>query len=159
MKELVGKAVKKRLESMEDGEVEHVMKYTTNDVTKEAASKEVVKRISKKEDLDSYFDKSSDPALRKAAGQEIAKRLGTQDYAGRAPQKRWTQETRDAYERYQELRTSDDIKKDSQIYLNATDEEKAELREIKKQLGQGDDDAAIMQEYREARAEILKNYQ
>lgn len=158
MKDLVGKAVKKRLEGMEDGEVEHVMKYTTNDVTKEAASKEVVKRVSKKEDLDGYFDNTSDPALRKAAGQEIAKRLGTQDYAGRSPQKRWTQETRDAYERYQELRTSADIHEDSQIYLKATDSDKAELREIKKQLGQGGDDAAIMQEYREARKEILKNY-
>jgi hypothetical protein len=159
MKDIVGKAIKTRLEAADDSELPTIYKYTTNELTKKTAGSEMTKRISKNEELDEYFDKQRDPVLRKAAASEIAKRLGTQDYAGKAPQAKWTQETKDAHERYQELRTAADVKEDCQLtLLKVSDEDKAELREIKKYLGQGGDDAAIMQEYREARAEILKNY-
>jgi hypothetical protein len=140
---------------------------------KDIAGKVLKKRVGEmtSEELSDLVDHGSGVAKAEAA-KGVAKQQGgegSEDIYGRKAGSDWEEPTRKAWERYQELRNSTDVAEDTQLAINikrAKDAgDKATLAKLKSQkealdnlhrrLGQGGDDARIMEDIRSLRKKVL----
>ena len=110
------------------------------------------------DELYKRFDNAKTDSLRSIYSREIATRNGIRDALGKAPSSNWKEETKAYWETYKELRNSSDILEDAKAAKILDDDEKKYLKEIRQGLGQGDDDAEIMEEHRRERQRMLKEH-
>lgn len=166
---LIETVVKKKVTELSEDSLVSLSTKAKTDVVRKAALEEYYKLVgdSDTEKLRKDFEKG-DSLVRKVTGSEIAKRQGArQDTYGKKPNSNWGDEAKSYWIAYQNLRLPDDIDEDAMISQaihsepNGDDIQKDFTKindDIKKQLGQGDDDEKIMQRYREARRELIKKY-
>ncbi len=153
-------------EDMEDKVLKRYEKkfYRMMDERIEAMSDEV---------LETAFNESDDPSVRKTIGKKVAAEMGEEDTEGQTPSKSWLPETRQSAIAYQNERTYDDMKEDvalrhaiKEAEASGDTERKASLEEEKRELdnlrhqlnGDSEHDAPILRDYRNGRSAVLRLY-